>query len=71
MNTNKIFWRLYLGIQDLKDVLAKDDRGQDLVEYALVLSLIALAATAGMSSVAVKIKTAFTSIGTKLTSFTS
>jgi pilus assembly protein Flp/PilA len=71
MNTNEIFWRLYLKIQDLKDALAMDEWGQDLVEYALVLSLIALAATAGMTSVAVKIKTAFTSIGTKLTNFTS
>ncbi len=49
----------------------RDDRGQDLIEYALVVALIALAATAGMNSVATSINTAFTSVGTKLTTYTS
>jgi pilus assembly protein Flp/PilA len=48
-----------------------DGRGQDLIEYALVVALIAFAAAAGMSTVATKINTAFTSIGTKLTTYTS
>jgi len=48
----------------------RDDRGQDLIEYALVVALIALAATAGMSTVAADINSAFTNIGTKLTSYT-
>ena len=48
-----------------------DQRGQDLIEYALVVALIAFAATAGMSNVATKINTAFTNIGTKLTTYTS
>jgi pilus assembly protein Flp/PilA len=43
------------------------EEGQDLVEYALVVALIAFAATAGMSSLAIAINTAFTSIGTTLT----
>jgi pilus assembly protein Flp/PilA len=40
---------------------------EDLIEYALVVSLIAFAAIAGMSTLATDINTAFTSIGTKLT----
>lgn len=55
----------------LADEFIRDEGGQDLIEYALVVALIALAATAGMSSVAGKINTAFTSLGTKLTTYTS
>jgi EAL domain-containing protein (putative c-di-GMP-specific phosphodiesterase class I)/CheY-like chemotaxis protein/Flp pilus assembly pilin Flp len=44
--------------------------GQDLVEYALVVALIAFAATTGMKSLAGKINTAFTTIGTTLSSYT-
>jgi pilus assembly protein Flp/PilA len=51
--------------------LLTDEQGQDLIEYALVVALIAFAATAGMSSVASNINTAFTNIGTKLTTYTS
>jgi len=46
----------------------KDEEGQDLIEYALVVALIAFAATAGMSALATNINDAFTKIGTKLTS---
>ncbi len=45
-----------------------DEAGQDLVEYALVVALIAFAATAGMSSLATKINSAFNTIGTTLSS---
>ncbi len=41
----------------------KEEDGQDLIEYALVVALIAFAATVGMSTVATKINTAFTNIG--------
>jgi pilus assembly protein Flp/PilA len=63
--------KFYVKMQGLKDALVQDQSGQDLIEYALVVSLIALAATAGMTSVATKIGTAFTSIGTKLGTYTS
>jgi pilus assembly protein Flp/PilA len=43
------------------------EEGQDLVEYALVVALIALAATAGMGSLATALNGAFTSLGTTLT----
>ena len=48
-----------------------NESGQDLIEYALVIALIAFAATAGMSVVANDINKAFTNIGTKLTTYTS
>jgi pilus assembly protein Flp/PilA len=44
------------------------EEGQDLVEYALVVALIALAATAGMGSLATAINGAFTALSTTLTS---
>ncbi len=44
------------------------EQGQDLVEYALVVALIALAATAGMNSLASAVNTGFTNIGTTLNS---
>lgn len=47
-----------------------DENGQDLIEYALVVSLIAFAAIAGMSTLASNINTAFLNIGSKLTSNT-
>ena len=58
--------KLYVNLQSLKD-----ESGQDLIEYALVVALIAFAATAGMNTVATDINTAFTNIGTKLTTYTS
>jgi pilus assembly protein Flp/PilA len=42
--------------------------GQDLIEYALVVALIALGATAGMQTVAMDINNAFVSVGNTLTS---
>lgn len=53
----------------LRKVLAslhREESGQDLIEYALLAALIALAATVGMSTVASDINNAFTKIGSKL-----
>jgi len=44
------------------------EQGQDLVEYALVVALIAFAATSGMKTLAGKINTTFINLGTTLTS---
>jgi pilus assembly protein Flp/PilA len=63
--------RLYIKMQNLKDAVIRNQSGQDLIEYALVVALIALAATAGMSTIATKLNAAFTSVGTKLTTYTS
>ena len=63
---NKL-WMLSIKIQDA----LHGEEGQDLIEYALVVALIAFAATAGMTTVANNINTAFTNIGTKLTGYTA
>jgi pilus assembly protein Flp/PilA len=63
--------KLYIKGKTLAQAVREDESGQDLIEYALVVALIALAATAGMSGVATKIGTAFTNIGTKLNTYTS
>jgi len=57
-------------MRDLKHALSSllsDESGQDLIEYALVAALIALGATAAMSTLATTISSAFTTVGTKLT----
>jgi pilus assembly protein Flp/PilA len=58
----------YVKLQVLKNTLVQDERGQDLIEYALVVALIAFAAVAGMNTVATKINAAFSAIGSKLDS---
>jgi pilus assembly protein Flp/PilA len=42
------------------------EEGQDLIEYALVVALIAFAATAGMKTLATGINQAFSTISTTL-----
>ncbi|MGA2632258.1 MAG: Flp family type IVb pilin [Terriglobia bacterium] len=49
----------------------REDSGQDLIEYALIAALIALAATVGMGTVASAINLAFSSIGAKLGTYTT
>ena len=49
--------------------ILKNECGQDLIEYALVVALIAFAATAGMTTLANAINTAFTNVGSTLTSY--
>jgi pilus assembly protein Flp/PilA len=46
--------------------LRQDESGQDLIEYALVAALIALAAVAGLKTVSAGIATAFNNINTQL-----
>lgn len=61
------FLKLYIKAQVLRAALL-DENGQDLIEYALVVALIAFAATAGMGSLASGINNAFSTISTKLSS---
>jgi pilus assembly protein Flp/PilA len=49
----------------------KDEEGQDLIEYALIVALLALATTASMSSVAQNLNQAFKNVGSKLSQYTS
>jgi pilus assembly protein Flp/PilA len=58
----KMSVKMYL----LKDAL-KEENGQDLIEYALVVALIAFAAVGSMQLLATDINSAFGKIGTDLT----
>jgi pilus assembly protein Flp/PilA len=49
--------------------LHNDESGQDLIEYALVATMIAFASVVAMGTLATKINTAFASIGTKLATY--
>jgi pilus assembly protein Flp/PilA len=54
----------------MKEILKrlwKEDEGQDLTEYALLVVLIALAAVAAMNTLATAISSMFTSIATNIT----
>ncbi|MFZ2022019.1 MAG: Flp family type IVb pilin [Terracidiphilus sp.] len=53
---------LYAKIQSLTD----GEEGQDLVEYALIVCLIALAAIVGVNKVAAAITTVFSNISASL-----
>lgn len=48
--------------------LIRDESGQDLIEYALVSALLGLGAVTSMKSLATTIGSAFSAIGTQLTS---
>jgi len=61
---NKIFFYLCVKIREL----AKRETGQDMVEYALVVALIAFGATAGMKRLATGITTAYNNVSTQLVS---
>jgi pilus assembly protein Flp/PilA len=61
---NTMLLRMYVKFQDLRD----REEGQDLVEYALVLALIALGATVAMRSLATAISTEFSTIATLFSS---
>jgi pilus assembly protein Flp/PilA len=64
---NNLLLNLYVKFQALKD----NEEGQDLVEYALVVALIAFGATAGMSHLATGITAAFNAVSTKLGTYIS
>lgn len=49
--------------------LLSDEQGQDLIEYALLVALVAFGATAGMSTLATAINGAFSSVGTVLAGY--
>ena len=59
---NDMLLKLYVKFQELKN----REEGQDLVEYALVVALIAFGATAGMKNLASGVNTAFSNISSQL-----
>ena len=63
--------RLYTMYQNLKYNLANKEEGQGLVEYALIIVLIALVVLAGLNPVADALNVAFERISTELTPATT
>jgi pilus assembly protein Flp/PilA len=59
---NNLIPTFYLRLQNL----ARREEGQDLVEYALLVSLIALAAISGVSHIASAVTTVFSNISASL-----
>jgi pilus assembly protein Flp/PilA len=49
--------------------LHKDEAGQGLVEYALIIALVCFAAVVAMQTLALDINQAFTGIGTMLSTY--
>jgi pilus assembly protein Flp/PilA len=64
---NNMLLKMYVKFQDL----TSREEGQDLVEYALVVALIAFGATAGMKALAGGLNTAFNNISTTLSLYIS
>jgi Flp pilus assembly pilin Flp len=60
------FLKLYVKGKILIDVI-KEEHGQDLVEYAAVISVVVLGLIAGMGTLANGINTAMVSVSTKIT----
>jgi|HubBroStandDraft_4_1064222.scaffolds.fasta_scaffold465172_2 Flp pilus assembly pilin Flp len=58
----KALFGLYVHFQDLR---FRED-GQDLVEYALMLTMISLALISGMSGIAKAVNTVFSNISSSL-----
>lgn len=59
---NNLFLKTLVTMQNLMN----REEGQDLVEYALLVSLIALAAITGVGKVATAVTTIFTNVSTSL-----
>ena len=54
-------------MKELLRSFSRDERGQDLIEYALIAVLLAVGAVAGLSFLAGKINTEFSKVGQQLT----
>jgi pilus assembly protein Flp/PilA len=61
---NNLVSRLCVNLQSL----IHSEEGQDLVEYALVVALVAFGATAALQSLGTGLNSAFTTISTTLAS---
>ena len=57
-----LYLNLFVKLQSLKN----GDEGQDLVEYALLVALIALVCISGVNSIALAINTVFSNISSSL-----
>jgi pilus assembly protein Flp/PilA len=61
---NDMILKMYAKMQ----LMMAREEGQDLVEYALVVALIAFGAVAGMSALSIQINSAFNKISSLLSS---
>lgn len=59
---NNMLLKMYVKFQELQN----REEGQDLVEYALVIALVSIAAIAALGVLAGKITLVFSTIGTSL-----
>jgi pilus assembly protein Flp/PilA len=59
---NNLFLAMYVKLNNLM----KHEEGQDLIEYALIAALIAVATIAGMSQVATAVNGLFSNISSSL-----
>jgi len=59
---NNLFLAMYVKLQNLM----KHEEGQDLIEYALIAALIAVAAIAGMKNVASAVNSLFSNVSSLL-----
>ena len=59
---NTMLLKMYVKLQDLMN----REEGQDLVEYALVVALVALGATAAITKLGTGLSSAFVTISTTL-----
>lgn len=58
----KVLFNLYLKVQEL----ARHEEGQDLVEYALLITMVALAAVGGIRHVTSAVNAVFSNISNTL-----
>ena len=64
---NTLLLKLLIKFQEFRSY----EEGQDIVEYAMVVALIAFGAVAGMKALATGLNTAFKGISTTLGSYVS
>jgi pilus assembly protein Flp/PilA len=64
---NTLLLKLFIKFEDFRS----RDEGQDMVEYALVVALVAFGATAGMKGLATALTTGFKGISSTLGSYVS
>lgn len=61
---NNLFLAIYMRLQNLMH----NEEGQDLVEYALLIALVALVAIASVTTLGSNVNAIFSKIGTSLAS---
>jgi pilus assembly protein Flp/PilA len=64
--TEEVFMKLYIQLQSRLQSLLRGEEGQDLLEYALLVSLIALVAVAAITLAGKNVNTIFQSVATAL-----